>query len=106
MWDFYRVTGDKVAKKMFDDGVVALRSELPKYDVDCWSVYSQDNLLDTVTGVYQQFIIEQLRVMHAITSDPLFNAYVKKWERCLADDELFIRIAARDFLKSNQKLQK
>jgi hypothetical protein len=106
IWDFYRVTGDKVAKKMFDDGVVALHSELPKYDVDCWSVYSQDNLLDTVTGAYQQFIIEQLRVMHAITSDPLFNAYVEKWERCLADDELFIRIAARDFLKSNQKLKK
>lgn len=35
IWDFYRVTGDKVARKMFDDGVLALRAELPKYDVDC-----------------------------------------------------------------------
>lgn len=106
IWDFFRVTGDKVAKKMFDDGVLALRTELPKYDVDCWSVYSQDNRLDTVTGIYQQFIIQQLRVIHAITLDPIFNGYAEKWEKCLVEDELFIRIVARDFMKSSLSPQK
>lgn len=62
--------------------------------------------MDTVTGAYQQFIIEQLRVIHAITSDPGFNIYVEKWGKCLVEDELAIRIAAREFLKSSQNLQK
>ena len=106
IWDFYRVTDDIVARKMFDDGVLALRTELPKYDVDCWSVYSQDNQVDTVTGAYHQFIIEQLRVVYAITSDSIFNVYAEKWGKCLAEDELFIRIAARDFLKSSPNLPK
>jgi hypothetical protein len=106
IWDFYRVTHDKVAKLMFDEGVLALRAELPKYDVDCWSVYSQDNQVDMVTGAYQQFIIEQLRVMYAITSDSIFNVYAEKWGKCLAQDEHFIHIAARDFLKSSPNIPK
>ena len=106
IWDFYRVTGEQFAKSMFDEGVLALRSELPKYDVDCWSVYSQDNRVDFVTGAYQQFIIEQLRVIHAITSDPIFNVYAEKWGKCLVEDELFIRLAAREFMKSNPSPQK
>lgn len=106
LWDFYRVTGDEVAKKMFDDGVLALRTELSKYDFNCWSVYSQDNSLDWVTGAYQQFIIEQLRVVSSITSDTFFDNQANKWEKCLVEDELFVEIVARDFLKTSSSTNK
>lgn len=105
LWDFYRVTGDEIARTMFDDGVLALREELSKYDVNCWSVYSQGNSVDWVTGAYQQFIIEQLRVIHSITSDRVFDRQAQKWEKCLVADDLFVQIVARDFLKSRPSAQ-
>lgn len=100
IWDFYRVTRDPVAKQMFDDGVIALKAELDRYDVGYWSVYAQTNRVDMVDGNYQHFIIEQLRVLHAITAIELFKETADRWEKAMRNDELFIHNAAREFLKA------
>ncbi|WP_280327041.1 D-glucuronyl C5-epimerase family protein [Pseudomonas sp. BN102] len=104
IWDFYRVTGDENAKKMFDQGVVALTAELDKYDVGYWSVYAQTNRLDMVTGAYQQFIIEQLRVIHAITNIKKFEDTANRWAASMTNDSMFIHNAANEFIKANPEI--
>lgn len=106
IWDYYRVTGSRLAKTMFDDGVSALAAEIHKYDIGYWSVYAQTNRVDTVTGAYQQFIIEQLRVIYAITGETSFEKIADKWADGLANDRLFLNNAAKDFLKANPPLKK
>jgi len=87
---------------MFEDGMLALTKELPKYDLGYWSVYSQDNRVDMVGGNYQAFIIEQLKVLQAITSNPSLSSYINRWEIPLHDGGGFVELAAREFLKSRQ----
>lgn len=102
IWDYFRVTKDVTAKRMFEDGMLALTKELPKYDLGYWSVYSQDNRVDMVGGNYQAFIIEQLKVLQAITSNPSLSPYINRWEIPLHDGGGFVELAAREFLKSRQ----
>jgi heparosan-N-sulfate-glucuronate 5-epimerase len=101
IYDYYRVTGDRLAKQMFEEGISILKADIHKYDVDEWSVYAQTNHTDFVIGVYQQFINEQLRVLYAITGDVIFNKYANKWDNSLKNDHLFIKLVAREFLKTN-----
>ena len=102
IWDYFRVTKDVTAKRMFEDGMLALTKELPKYDLGYWSVYSQDNRVDMVGGNYQAFIIEQLRVLQSISSNPSLSSYIKRWELPLYDRSGFVELATREFLKSRQ----
>lgn len=102
IWDYYRVTQDVTAKKMFEDGISALTEELPKYDLGYWSVYSQDNHTDMVQGNYQAFIIEQLKVLQGISPNSSLSSRIKRWENALHDGSGFIELAAREFLKSKQ----
>lgn len=101
IWDYYRVTGEKVARQMFDDGVTALRAELDKYDVGYWAVYAQTNRRDMVTGQYMQFMIGQLRVLYAITEIERFKKVADRWEYAQQNDMLFAHNAAVEYLKAN-----
>jgi D-glucuronyl C5-epimerase-like protein len=103
IWDFYRVTRDPVAKQMFDDGISVLQAEIGRYDVKDWSVYAQTNRVDLVVGQYQQFIVEQLRVLYAITAIGIFRETADRWEDAMRRDALFVHIAADDFLKANPR---
>ncbi len=103
IWDFYRVTRDPAAKQMFDDGVLAVERELEQYDVSDWSVYARTNEVDLVPGQYQQFIVEQLRVLYAITAIGLFRDTAVRWEDSMRRDTLFVHLAAADFLKANPR---
>lgn len=101
IWDYYRATGSKIARQMFDDGITALRAELDKYDVGYWSVYAQTNRVDMVTGQYMQFIVGQLRVLYAITEIQRFKKVADRWERAQQQDLLFAHNAAVEYLKAN-----
>lgn len=86
---------------MFDEGISALEAELGKYDVGYWSVYAQTNRVDMVTGKYLQFIIQQLRLLYAITGIEKFKKVTDPWEFSMSYDLLFVHNAAREFLKAN-----
>lgn len=103
IWDYYRVTNDQFARKMFDDGIVALLDQLPMYDIGYWSVYSQDNRLDQVEGNHQAFIIEQLKVLQSITGNARFSDYINRWEHALHDGTGFVELAAREFINGAAK---
>jgi hypothetical protein len=101
IWDYYRATGDKAAKKMFDEGISILKRDIHKYDVSDWSVYSQANSLDLVTGEYQNFIVLQLLVLHKITGECMFQKYAKKWGDSQKNETLFINLLVNEFIKAN-----
>lgn len=89
VWDFYRVTRDEDAKKLFADGVRVVEAEIERYDVGYWVVYSQKNRLDNILGLYMQFVVEQLKAMYAITENPFFMKYAEKWAAYQRDETLF-----------------
>lgn len=100
IWDYFRVTGDPTAKKMFEDGTRVIKTNIDKYDVGYWVVYAQTNRVDNVKGNYMAFIIQQLKVLYAISGDSFFDKYSRKWEKYQKEDALFIHMAAENFLKS------
>lgn len=100
IWDLYRVTGDDDAKRLFDDGIRALEANIHQYDVSGWSVYSSENRVDFVTGAYQQFIVEQLRVLEVISRSEVLASYRALWECSLLHDGLFVHLAAVEFNKA------
>lgn len=103
IWDYFRVTGDPKVKEMFEDGISSLLLQLPKYDVGYWSVYATTNRVDLVEGNYQQFIIEQLKVLFAITKKEQFMIFANKWEQSMNSDYGFVQLAAKEFLKSKKQ---
>lgn len=100
IWDYFRVTESSEAKDLFESGIRALEGNLRFYDVSGWSVYSRDNEVDFVTGAYQQFIVEQLRVLETISGSKLLAAYRSLWECSLQQDGLFVHLAANEFSKA------
>ena len=77
--DYYEVTGDKEAKKMFDTGVASLRKHIGEYDIGFTSLYDQDKKNKATAGVYHLIHIHQLLWLHYATGDDMFHRYAKKW---------------------------
>ena len=100
IWDFYRVTGNAESRRMFESGIRALEAYIFEYDVGGWSVYSRENKEDFVTGPYQQFIVEQLRVLEVITQSRALQTYRELWECSLLHNGLFVHLAAGEFSRS------
>jgi heparosan-N-sulfate-glucuronate 5-epimerase len=81
--DFYRVTKNVEAKKLFDDCVETLKINLPKYHRFYWSVYDQLKK-ELVSYYYQKNVhIPLMKIMHSLTQEEIFALYTKKWEKQL-----------------------
>ncbi|MGN6318229.1 D-glucuronyl C5-epimerase family protein [Trinickia sp.] len=98
VWDYYRVTRDSKAKALFDAGVQAIKRNMDWFDLGYWSVYSHQDRVSTVNGLYMQFIVQQMYAIARITRDPFFDAIAHKWERAQATDALFVHNIALAFL--------
>ena len=79
VWDIYRVTGSDDSLRLFSQGVAALKADLGRYDIGYWAV-SDQGTNKLLNSTYMDFEIDQLTVMHALTSDPAFLACAKKWD--------------------------
>jgi hypothetical protein len=97
VWDYYRATGKPEAKKLFDNGVAVLRSNIAQFDVGYWIVYDALNQVDFVDGRYMAFIVEQLRALHAMTGDKTFLHYADKWETYQKTETLFAKLARDEY---------
>ena len=82
VYDFFLVTKDEAARRLFDQAVKTLRRNLDRYDLGFWSLYEQSGtLLPMVASpFYHQLHVAQLRVMHRLTGDDLFSRYADRWE--------------------------
>ena len=80
VWDLYRATNMPEASELFQAGITVLTKNLHRYDNGYWVLYDllDKNLL--VDANYMYFQIDQLRVLHAITPEPIFEEYAARWQ--------------------------
>lgn len=85
VYDYYLLTKSKTAKRIFDEAIITLRDNLPRYDTGSWSLYDLSDLkLKMIASpFYHQLHIVQLSIMHAIAGDEIFLDYAKRWDSYL-----------------------
>lgn len=98
VWDYYRVTGDKSAKALFAQNISAIKANMNWYDLGYWTVYSHLNRVDTVNGIYMQFITLQMYSLGKITGDPYWTELGNKWSTAQRSSALFIHNIAEVFM--------
>lgn len=85
--DFVRVFPEnKIAKKLYDDGIETLKKSINLFDIGYWSKY---NLIETdwypkndpSTITYQHLHITQLKMLFKLTEEPIFNNYAIKFQK-------------------------
>jgi hypothetical protein len=85
--DFTRVFPEnKLAAKLFKEGIKTIENCLPEYDMGFWSRYNLCEAdwypnVDPATVTYQHLHITQLQMLYSLTGKEIFNTYVKKFKR-------------------------
>lgn len=77
--DYYNFTKDPEAKYLFNQGIIALKNELPKYDFGNYSYY---DVLGNPARVYHDVHIRLLDELYEITNEEIFSEYSEKWKKC------------------------
>ena len=82
VYDYFLSTDSSVARDLFAQAMLTLRTNLDQYDLGFWSLYEQsDTLLPMVASpFYHRLHVVQLRVMHRLTGEDIFAGYADKWE--------------------------
>lgn len=82
LYDYYLCTGDTEAKNLFEEAVHTLRNCLHQYDVGYWSLYEQSGtrMKMLASPFYHRLHIVQLKVMHLLTGDGIFQEYAIRWD--------------------------
>ena len=81
IYDFLRVFPEnKLAKRLFNEGVQTLAKILPEYDLKYWSRYNLCTAkwhpdIDPATILYQRLHVRQLELMYKLTQKPIFKKY-------------------------------
>jgi hypothetical protein len=82
VYDYYLYTKDSRAEWLFNEAVRTLRDNLSRFDVGFWSLYehSGTRMMMLASPFYHSLHIAQLRVMHALTNDPIFEDFANRWD--------------------------
>lgn len=82
VYDFALATGSTEAQQLFERAVETLKSSLHHYDLGFWSLYEQSGtrLPMIASPFYHRLHITQLRVMHRITGERIFDEYADRWQ--------------------------
>ena len=77
IYDYYEYTKDTAAKYLFDQGVLGLKKNLPRYDKNGYSYY---DILGHLAGEkYHDIHIWQLQRLYEITHEEIFKKYHDRW---------------------------
>ncbi len=79
IYDYYNVTKNPEAKYLFDQGIIALKNELPKYDFGNYSYY---DVLGNPARAYHEVHTRLLDELYKITNEEIFSEYSEKWKKC------------------------
>jgi len=82
IYNYYNDTKDPEAKYLFDQGIIALKNELPKYDFDDFGNYSYYDLLGNPARAYHEIHIVLLDRLYNISNEEIFLEYSEKWSKC------------------------
>jgi len=90
--DFYLVTKDKRAFRLWEEGLKTLETYLPMYDLGYWSLY---NLIHQHPApiMYHKIHISQLNALYLLTGREIFLHYADKWKKCLNSRIMRVRSA-------------
>ena len=82
VYDFWLVTKEEEAKKLFDDCIKTLEKSLKRYDIGLWSLYdlSEQFLKNLASPFYHKLHIVQLKILARITGKQYFNQIAEKWK--------------------------
>ena len=78
--EYYLISSDKKAEKLYLEGLVSLVHYLPEYDAGNKTSYydAQGNIAN---DHYHEMHVAQLESLYQYTNDPIFNEFKEKWER-------------------------
>lgn len=82
VYDYFLATGSREAMSLFGAAIKTLQVNLHRYDLGFWSRYELSGtfLPMIASPFYHRLHIAQLKVMHKITSEKIFEHYAEKWE--------------------------
>jgi hypothetical protein len=83
VYDYWIMTQDSEARKLYDDCIETLKINLSRYDLGFWSLYELSDLVikDIASSFYHSLHIVQLDIMYRLTKEAIFQDYMKKWIR-------------------------
>jgi hypothetical protein len=96
LYDLYRVTRDEEVRRDIDTCIDTLVARLPDFDSGYWSNYDLQRR-ELVRYYYQKNVhVPQLAVLEALTGNPVFGYYRRKWERQITPlNYLLVRVMYR-----------
>lgn len=80
LYSLYEYTNDTDVKFLFDQGIIALKNDLPIYDFFGYTYY--DSLKGSTNYNYQKIHVEQTKLLYEITGEKIFLEYHNKWKSC------------------------
>lgn len=75
--ELHTYTGDLDAKYLFEQGILALKRDLPAYDKNGYSYY---DILGNPAGYYHKIHIQLLAQLYGITKEEILKAYHDRWQ--------------------------
>lgn len=81
--DHHLATGEPAAKQLWTDSIATLRDALATYDAGFWSLYehSGTRIRMLASRFYHSLHIVQLRVLHRLTGEKVFEETADRWDR-------------------------
>lgn len=76
--EYYNDTKDPSAKFLFDQGILALKNDVPKYDKNGILYYDRMGL--TANPFYSSSYVVLLEKLYKLTDEPIFKIYHDKWD--------------------------
>jgi hypothetical protein len=79
----FLLTKSKKAEILFNQGINSIKKLLPYFDTGYWArYYLFDYPKEYVASfTYISIMFEQLKVLHLLTGEEIFNEYSKKWKQ-------------------------
>lgn len=78
--EYYLISNDKKAEKLYLEGLATLGHYLPDYDAGNKKSY-YDALGNIANDHYHEMHVAQLESLYQYTKDPIFKEFKEKWER-------------------------
>ena len=78
LYDYYKFFGDKDVKQIVNKTLESLKKKLGNFDTGYWSNYDEGGCI--CSPFYHKLHIAQLRVMHDLFDDAIYEDYANKWE--------------------------
>lgn len=83
IYEYYRVTGDSMALKLFNDGAKSIENNIHQYNMGYWSRYDLRYKNFCANYEYHQIHIHQLWILYFITGQQIYKEYALKFSEYL-----------------------